>query len=332
MLLFLLGSRAAAAALAGRARASIIRMRSHRWQRHSWAQRHAQLRMSTSLLPAYVPSEDVSAISEAEAISAIASMQYVSLELSNAVASGPVNVSYLSTQPSGSQASAPPLLLVHGFDISCLEYRRLLPQLEAAGLEAFAPCIPGWGFTDTAQMRTVGVDGKREALLAFHESVLGGRPAVWVGASLGACVALDCFVARPAAVQSLVCLDPGFFTDPPPAVPDFVGRLLLRQVLSAPGVRRSIAKQAYFDKDGQTDDAIRCGNLHLRRPKWEEDSLEWLLSGAYGAIEEKVPLLASVPTLTLWGRQVIAISLDLQGISLYVHASDSLLLLVGAAG
>ena len=110
------------------------------------------------------------------------------------------------------------MLLVHGFDISCLEYRRLLPLLEAEGVEAYAPCVPGWGFTDTANMRSVGVEAKRAALLAFHEQVLDGRPAIWVGASLGACMCLDAYIARPAAVAKLASLDPGFFTPAPPAV------------------------------------------------------------------------------------------------------------------
>jgi pimeloyl-ACP methyl ester carboxylesterase len=180
--------------------------------------------------------------------------------------------------------------------------------LEAAGLEAYAPCIPGWGFTDTSNMRAVDVDGKRAALLAFHEQVLGGRPAVWVGASLGACIALDCYKASPSAFSAMVNLDPGFFTDAPPAVPAFVGRLLLQNVLSSPRVRESIAKQAYSVKDLQTEDAIRCGNLHLNRPAWEDDSLEWLLGGAYGGIAVDVPRLAQIPTLTLWGRQDEVIS------------------------
>ena len=106
-------------------------------------------------------------------------------------------------------------------------------------------------------MSSVGVEAKRAALLAFHEQVLGGRPAVWVGASLGACIALDCYRAQPAAFAGLVNLAPGYFTPPPPVVPSFVGRLLLQNVLAAPSVRESIAKQAYYVKEDQTDDAIR---------------------------------------------------------------------------
>ena len=50
-------------------------------------------------------------------------------------------------------------------------------------------------------MSSVGVDAKREQMLAFHAQVLNGRPAVWVGASLGACIALDCYKEQPGACE-----------------------------------------------------------------------------------------------------------------------------------
>jgi pimeloyl-ACP methyl ester carboxylesterase len=193
-------------------------------------------------LPGWVPAELVSEISEPEAQAAFENMQTAELTLPADLATGPVTTTYLKTAVEP-DALRPPVVLIHGFDISCLEWRRLLPRLEAAGIEAYAPCVAGWGFTDTTNMRTVGAAGKRAQLLAFWETVLGSRPAVWVGASLGACIALDVYTARPAAVQSFATLAPGFFTPPPPTVPAPVGRLLLQNVLSAPGVRRSIAKQ-----------------------------------------------------------------------------------------
>lgn len=56
-------------------------------------------------------------------------------------------------------------------------------------------------------------------------------------------------------------------------------------------------------KKDQTEDAIRCGNLHLSRAEWEEDSLEWLMSGAYGNLAPHVAELGALETLTLWGRE-----------------------------
>ena len=259
--------------------------------------RSAPIRM---LLPAYVPTERVAEISEPAAVNAINGMQYVSLALPADCATSPVDVAYIRTSVTP-QPSQPPVLLIHGFDISCLEYRRLLPLLEAEGVEAYAPCVLGWGFTDTSNARSVGFEAKRAQLLAFWREVLGGRPMVVVAASLGASIAVDLFADTPEAFASLVMLDPATYTDPPPPVPEFAAKLLIDNVIGAPQVRESIAKQAYFNKPLQTEDAIRVGNLHVLRPQWSRDSVEWLLLGGYD-VRESMPSLAVIPCLTLWGR------------------------------
>ena len=133
-------------------------------------------------LPSWVPPACTAEISETEAQAAFSGMQTVELTLPTAVASGPVVTRYLKTAVEPSPEEEPPLLLVHGFDISlALEYRRLLPLLEALGIEGYAPCIAGWGFTETTNLRSVRVEAKRAHLLAFWRSVLGSRPAVGWG-------------------------------------------------------------------------------------------------------------------------------------------------------
>ena len=153
-------------------------------------------------------------------------------------------------------------------------------------------------------MKSVGVNAKRAHFLAFLDQVMGGRPAIVVGASLGASMAVDLWAARPEAVASLAFLDPGMYTPAPPVVPEPVGRLLIENVIGADGVRESIAKQAYFEKEAQTDDAIAVGMLHVARDRWADDSTAWLLGGGYDVADAVVDLgAAGVPTLTLWGRE-----------------------------
>ena len=60
-------------------------------------------------------------------------MRTASLSLPPSAASGPVATRYLATEVEPS--SLPPVLLVHGFDISSLEWRRLMPKLQEAGIE-----------------------------------------------------------------------------------------------------------------------------------------------------------------------------------------------------
>ncbi|KAG9157712.1 hypothetical protein Leryth_021225 [Lithospermum erythrorhizon] len=46
------------------------------------------------------------------------------------------------------QNDANPVVLLHSFDSSCLEWRCTYPLLEEAGLETWAIDVLGWGFSD----------------------------------------------------------------------------------------------------------------------------------------------------------------------------------------
>jgi len=60
---------------------------------------------------------------------------------------GEVGISMIRWKPA-KRSSKVPLILVHGFDSSCLEYRRLGPKLAARGIDTYAVDILGWGFSD----------------------------------------------------------------------------------------------------------------------------------------------------------------------------------------
>lgn len=57
-----------------------------------------------------------------------------------------------------------PVLLLHGFDSSCLEWRYTLPLLEEAGLETWAIDVLGWGFSDLKRLPPCDVASKRDHL------------------------------------------------------------------------------------------------------------------------------------------------------------------------
>ncbi|KAJ0973814.1 hypothetical protein J5N97_015779 [Dioscorea zingiberensis] len=50
-----------------------------------------------------------------------------------------------------------PIVLLHGFDSSCLEWRYTYPLLENAGLETWAVDVLGWGFSDLALLSDFGL-------------------------------------------------------------------------------------------------------------------------------------------------------------------------------
>lgn len=90
-------------------------------------------------MPDFLPPE-LAQIQEPAARSMAARMQRVPLAVPSLPNLGPLDTAYVGPAPSAAPALAaaallgaaapPPLVMLHGFDSSCLEFRRLLPRLE----------------------------------------------------------------------------------------------------------------------------------------------------------------------------------------------------------
>ena len=114
------------------------------------------------------------------------------------------------------KSAAPALVLLHGFDSSLFEYRRLLPQLEAQGVEAYALDLVGWGLTSPKQ--GVSIEAKRQQIEEFVRDVVKG-PCVLAGASLGAAVVVDALRnGQVENVEKVALIGPQCFIDGAPPV------------------------------------------------------------------------------------------------------------------
>jgi hypothetical protein len=166
------------------------------------------------LLPgASLVAPDVTGIREEACLDAAARMQQVSVPVSPQIhPQGAVTLSLIHW-PATTRPTGPPLLLVHGFDSSCLEYRRVGPLLAAQGVNVYAVDILGWGFTQLEGVSTFGADAKVAALQSLITTLLGGdRPFCVAGASLGGAAAIEVAATSPNC-QGLVLLDAQGFVD-----------------------------------------------------------------------------------------------------------------------
>ena len=73
---------------------------------------------------------------EPAAVHAASSVESVLLTLPAKLATAAVESSFISTGIAP-QEGKPPIVVLHSFDSSCLEWRRVLPRLQGYGLEAY---------------------------------------------------------------------------------------------------------------------------------------------------------------------------------------------------
>jgi len=103
---------------------------------------------------------------------------------------GYVGVSYIHFKAE-KKTNTLPLLLVHGFDSSALEYRRLGPQLAKLGIDVYCVDLLGWGYTQLEDVNSFSAQSKVDALKGFWKTVGNDGDVVVGGASLGGAATIE---------------------------------------------------------------------------------------------------------------------------------------------
>lgn len=206
----------------------------------------------------------------------------------------PIATSYVCT------GAGKPMLLIHGFDSSIFEFRRLIPQLSA---QVWAMDLLGFGFTDRTTTAPITPAAIKQHLYSFWQQQIG-QPVILIGASMGGAAAIDFALDFPEAVEKLVLIDSAGFAAGP-AMGKFMVPPLdswATSFLKNPGVRRRISQQAYCDRTLVTPDAELCAALHLQMPRWKEALIAFTKSGGYNFLDGYIQKIES-PTLIIWGER-----------------------------
>ena len=202
-----------------------------------------------------------------------------------------------------------PIVLLHGFDSSVLEFRRLIPLL-AADNETWAVDLLGFGFTE----RIAGISFSPLAIkthLYYFWKTLINQPVMLVGASMGGATAIDFTLTYPHAVKQLVLINSMGFTGDFP-----LGRFLFPPLdyLAVEYWRQRKVQALFFggtfgNLEPTTIEAIRCAVLHLEMPGWHEAMITFMKSGGYSDLADKIAQIDK-PTLILWGESDETLGVD----------------------
>lgn len=194
-----------------------------------------------------------------------------------------------------------PILLLHGFDSSVLEFRRLLPLLATAN-KTWAVDLLGFGFTERITGFALSPKAIKTHLYYFWKTLID-QPIILVGASMGGAAAIDFTLSYPEVVQKLVLIDSAGFT-----AGSAMGKLmfpplgrLATEFLRNPRVRRSISRAAYKNKSLASVDAQLCAALHLNVPGWNQALIAFTKSGGYTSFNDKLAQIQQ-QTMILWGE------------------------------
>lgn len=195
-----------------------------------------------------------------------------------------------------------PILLIHGFDSSLLEFRRLLPIL-GSQQSTWALDLLGFGFTQRNLAIPLNPENIKIHLYHFWKNTIK-QPVILVGASMGGAAAIDFTLAYPNAVEKLVLLDSAGLAKQPA-----IGRFmfppldyLATEFLRNSKIRQSISQAAYFDKSFASLDAQVCAALHLKCQDWHKSLVAFTKSGGYGSFANKISEIKQ-ETLIIWGKQ-----------------------------
>jgi pimeloyl-ACP methyl ester carboxylesterase len=205
------------------------------------------------------------------------------------------------------EASAPALVLIHGFLASNFIWRDVLVPLAQAGFRVIAPDLVGFGFSDKPADAEYTIEAQAHTIVGLLDELNVAR-ATLVGSSYGAAVAAHCALDYPARVERLVLV--GAVTNDnlkrhpvlrfvaTPAVGDLLSPALLdlRYVLR----RRLSRLGAHADVRQALEQKVRGRHLPLRAADTQRAMLQTLRRWSAGRVERDAHLIRQ-PTLLVWG-------------------------------
>ncbi|MDB9321682.1 alpha/beta fold hydrolase [Nodularia spumigena] len=245
------------------------------------------------MFPSFLPTT-VGQLTEPTSIALAQSIQ--SQAIATALISQPITTTYVQQGSGGT-----PILLIHGFDSSVLEFRRLLPLL-ARDNQTWAVDLLGFGFTDRMAGLPFSPIAIKTHLYHFWKTLIN-QPVILVGASMGGAAAIDFTFTYPEVVEKLVLIDSAGLKGGSPLSKLMFPPLdaFAANFLRNPKIRDRISRTAYKNQLLASIDAQLCGALHLEMPNWTQALIAFTKSGGYSAFKAKHLSAIVQPTLILWG-------------------------------
>ena len=195
--------------------------------------------------------------------------------------------------------AGPPVLLLHGFDSSFLEFRRLAPLL-APHCQLFIPDLYGFGFCPRPSPPAANPAYVLRHLGSLMAAIGERTPGALglIGASMGGSVAVELARRSPERINRLLLLAPAGLTGNPMPLPPVLDGLGVK-FLALPWVRKGLCRSAFANPDQDVGEAeLEIASVHLQAPGWAETLAAFARSGGFAGCGTPLP---KQPIAVLWG-------------------------------
>ncbi len=191
-----------------------------------------------------------------------------------------------------------PILLLHGFDSSFLEFRRIYPSLRK-NFQVIIPDLLGFGFTPRFATGDYSASKIISHLIDIIDILKINKKLKIIGASMGGSAAIQLANEIPNSINKMMLLSPAGLFGEYKNIP-FPLNHIGASFLGLPKVRKSLCRQAFAYPDkcvGKMEEQI--ASIHLGCKGWKNSLASFAKSGGFAGTHKYI---RNIPTKTICGE------------------------------
>ncbi len=180
-----------------------------------------------------------------------------------------------------------PILLLHGFDSSFLEFRRIY-QLLKRNFQVIVPDLLGFGFSPRCATNDYNPSKIISYLIDLLKTLQITKNLQIIGASMGGSTALKLAFEMPESINKIILLSPAGLFGEPKRIP-FPLNQIGASFLGLPQVRKSLCRQAFAFPDdcvGEMEEQI--ASIHLGCKGWRNSLSSFAKSGGFAGTQKYI--------------------------------------------
>ena len=191
-----------------------------------------------------------------------------------------------------------PILFLHGFDSSFLEFRRIYKSLKR-NFKVIIPDLLGFGFSPRCATNEFNASKIISYLIDILKTLKITNNLKIIGASMGGSTALKLAFEIPTSIDKIILLSPAGLFGEPKNIP-FPLNQIGASFLGLPQVRKSLCRQAFAYPDscvGEMEEQI--ASIHLGCKGWRNSLASFAKSGGFAGTHKYIQ---NFPIKTLCGE------------------------------